>query len=44
MPRFTWEQVMHEPDWVRVQISNAVDLRRSQLACCLPENYTPVVA
>lgn len=42
--RFTWEQVMHRPDWVRAQISNAVDLRRSQLACCLPENYTPVVA
>jgi very-short-patch-repair endonuclease len=42
--RFTWEQVMHQPDWVRAQISSAVDLRRSQLACCLPENYTPVVA
>ncbi|KGN34423.1 hypothetical protein N802_12895 [Knoellia sinensis KCTC 19936] len=42
--RFTWEQVMHEPEWVRDQIVAAVALRRQQELCCLPENYQPVVA
>lgn len=42
--RFTWEQVMHQPEWVRDQIRSAVALRRQQELCCLPENYQPVVA
>ena len=42
--RFTWEQVMHKPEWVRDQIRAAVALRRRQELCCLPENYQPVVA
>ena len=42
--RFTWEQVMHRPDWVRAQIAAAVHVRQQQRSCCLPENYTPGVA
>ncbi|WP_353951389.1 DUF559 domain-containing protein [Knoellia sp. S7-12] len=42
--RFTWEQVMHDPDWVRAQIRMAVDLRLAQKSCCLPADYQPVVA
>jgi len=42
--RFTWEQVMHRPDWVRDQLRAAVSLRLAQDLCCLPENYQPVVA
>ncbi|EAP98443.1 hypothetical protein JNB_15803 [Janibacter sp. HTCC2649] len=42
--RFTWEQVMHQPDWVRDQVKAAVTLRLGQDLCCLPENYQPVVA
>lgn len=40
--RFTWEQVMHQPDWVREQIQAAVALRQLQTGCCLPTDYQPV--
>ena len=39
--RFTWEQVMHTPAWVRDQILAAVALRHLQTGCCLPANYQP---
>ena len=42
--RFTWEQVMHRPEWVRDQIQAAVALRRLQTRCCLPADYQPVAA
>ncbi|WP_460850698.1 DUF559 domain-containing protein [Nocardioides montaniterrae] len=36
--RFTWAQVVHDPDWVRSTISRAVAMRRSELG--LPEVRT----
>ncbi len=42
--RFTWEQVMHRPDWVRDQIRAAVSLRLAQKSCCLREDYQRAVA
>lgn len=42
--RFTWEQVMHQPDWVREQIQAALALRQLQTGCCLPADYQPVAA
>lgn len=42
--RFTWEQVMHQPEWVCDQIQAAVSLRLAQRSCCLPADYQPLVA